>query len=77
LRNYAWPYAVKLRNAQRFLAQRDKVKVVLRFRGREMAHKHLGEAVIQRFAADLAAVAKVESLPRLDGPRLILVLAPR
>ena len=60
-------YQVKLRNLVRFLAEGNKAKVTLRFRGREMAHQQLGMAVLQRVKGDLETIAKVEAEPRLEG----------
>lgn len=70
-------YDVKLRAIKRFFEEGDKVKVTLRFRGREMAHQELGMAVLQRVKAELEGIAKVESEPRLEGRQMVMVLAPR
>ena len=70
-------YNVKMRSIKRFFEDGDKVKVTLRFRGREMAHQQLGMAVLQRVKGDLEAIAKVESQPRLEGRQMVMVLAPR
>ncbi len=70
-------YDVKMRSIKRFFEDGDKVKVTLRFRGREMAHQQLGMAVLQRVKGDLEAIAKVESEPRLEGRQMVMVLAPR
>jgi translation initiation factor IF-3 len=70
-------YDVKMRAIKRFFDEGDKVKVTLRFRGREMAHQELGMAVLQRVKAELESVAKVESEPRLEGRQMVMVLAPR
>ncbi|MBI4030944.1 MAG: translation initiation factor IF-3 [Proteobacteria bacterium] len=69
-------YQVKLRNAQRFLEDGDKVKVTLRFRGREMAHLGLGMEVLKRFKEDLSSVSKVEMEPRMEGRQAMMVLTP-
>ena len=70
-------YDVKMRQMKGFLGEGDKVKVTLRFRGREMAHQQLGMKVLQRVKVDLEAIAKVESEPRLEGRQMVMVLAPR
>jgi translation initiation factor IF-3 len=70
-------YEVKMRSIQRFLADGDKVKVTLRFRGREMAHQELGMKVLDRVRDELDEVAKVEQFPRLEGRQMIMVMAPR
>ncbi len=69
-------YDVKMRNIQKFLEDGDKVKVTLRFRGREMAHQELGLDVLKRVESDTTDVAKVEAFPRLEGRQMIMVLAP-
>ena len=70
-------YDVKMRAMQRFFEDGDKVKVTLRFRGREMAHQHLGMDVLKRVKADTETVAKVESEPRFEGKQMVMVLAPK
>ncbi|MCB1506902.1 MAG: translation initiation factor IF-3 [Hyphomicrobiaceae bacterium] len=70
-------YDVKIRAIKRFFDEGDKVKVTLRFRGREMAHQELGMAVLQRVRAEVEGIAKVESEPRLEGRQMVMVLAPR
>lgn len=70
-------YDVKMKAIRRFFEEGDKVKVTLRFRGREMAHQELGMAVLQRVKADTEQIAKVESEPRFEGRQMIMVLAPR
>lgn len=70
-------YNVKLRNAKRFLDEGDKVKVTMRFRGREMAHQDLGMNVLVRVRDALQEVSKVEQMPKLEGRQMIMVLAPR
>ena len=70
-------YDVKMRAAQKFIGAGDKVKVTMRFRGREMAHQDIGLDVLKRIEADLEAVAKVESHPRVEGRQMTMVLAPR
>ena len=70
-------YDVKMRAISRFFEQGDKVKVTLRFRGREMAHQELGMQLLQRVKAETEEVAKVEAEPKLEGRQMIMVLAPR
>ena len=69
-------YQVKLRNLIRFLTDGDKTKVSLRFRGREMAHQHLGAELIERIREDLAEYGTVEQEPKMEGRQIIMVLAP-
>jgi len=70
-------YDVKMRNMRRFFESGDKVKVTLRFRGREMAHQNLGYALLQRVKSEVDEMAKVELEPKLEGRQMIMVLAPR
>ncbi|EHD14341.1 translation initiation factor IF-3 [Commensalibacter intestini A911] len=70
-------YQVKLNAAKRFLASGDKVKLTLRFRGREMAHQELGVQLLERFRLDLEAETKVEQMPKLENRQMVMVLAPR
>ena len=70
-------YDVKMRNVNRFLEAGDKVKVTLRFRGREMAHQELGRDLLQRIAGDIEDIAKVESMPKMEGRQMIMVVAPQ
>ena len=70
-------YEVKMRSMKRFFEEGDKVKVTLRFRGREMAHQELGAQLLDRVKQDTSTVAKVESEPRLEGRQMVMVLAPR
>jgi translation initiation factor IF-3 len=70
-------YEVKMRATKRFLEEGDKVKVTLRFRGREMAHVELGHRLLNRVKADFDGQAKVESEPRSEGRQIVMVLAPR
>ncbi|TIX49791.1 translation initiation factor IF-3 [Alteraurantiacibacter aquimixticola] len=70
-------YDVKMRNVNKFIENGDKVKVTLRFRGREMAHQHLGMDLLKRVQDDVAEIAKVEAFPRLEGRQMLMVLAPK
>ncbi len=70
-------YDVKKRAMIRFLEEGDKVKITLRFRGREMVHSELGARVLDRVRADLAEVAKVEMSPRMEGRQMTMVVAPK
>src|SRR5262245_59079769 len=70
-------YDVKMRSMKRFFDDGDKVKVTLRFRGRELSHQELGWQVLQRVKADTEPHAKVESEPRMEGRQMVMVLAPR
>jgi translation initiation factor IF-3 len=70
-------YDVKMRAIRRFFEEGDKVKVTLRFRGREMAHQELGYQLLQKVKGDLVELSKVESEPRLEGRQMVMVLAPK
>lgn len=70
-------YEVKMRAARRFFDEGDKVKVTLRFRGREMAHMELGMQLLNKVREETAAIAKVEAEPKLEGRQMMMVLAPR
>ena len=70
-------YDVKMRAMKRFFEDGDKVKVTLRFRGREMAHQHLGMDVLVRVKTEVEPFAKVESEPRFEGRQMVMVLAPK
>ena len=70
-------YDVKMRQAKGFIGEGDKVKVTLRFRGREMAHQELGVKLLERIRNDMAEIVKVESMPRLENRQMIMVLAPK
>jgi len=70
-------YDVKMRAIKRFFEDGDKVKITLRFRGREMAHQELGQQLLDRVKKDTAELAKVESEPRFEGRQIVMVLAPR
>jgi translation initiation factor IF-3 len=66
-----------MRAIHRFLEEGDKVKVTMRFRGREMVHQELGMKVLERVRGDLETRAKVEQLPKMEGRQMIMVMAPR
>lgn len=70
-------YEVKMKAMQRFFEEGDKVKVTLRFRGREMAHQDIGFKLLQKLKEDVATIAKVEAEPMLEGRQMIMILAPR
>ena len=70
-------YQVKMRNVVKFLSGGDKVKVTLRFRGREMAHQELGANVLTRVREETDEIAKVEAMPKMEGRQMIMVLAPK
>ena len=70
-------YDVKMKQSRKFFEEGDKVKITLRFRGREMAHQDLGVQLLDRVRADVGDIAKVESEPRLEGKQMIMILAPR
>ncbi|MBL4820510.1 MAG: translation initiation factor IF-3 [Gammaproteobacteria bacterium] len=72
----AGDYQVKLRNLIRFLEDGDKVKVSLRFRGRELAHQHLGQELVARIREDLAEYGSVEQDPKMEGRQIVMILAP-
>ncbi len=70
-------YQVKLRNLVRFLEEGDKVKITLRFRGREMAHQEYGVRQLERVRTDLEELAQVEQMPKLEGRQMVMVMAPK
>ena len=69
-------YQVKMRNIKRFIEDGDKVKVTLRFRGREMAHQEIGMRQLDRIREELAEMVQVESMPKLEGRQMVMMLAP-
>ena len=69
-------YDVKMRNVNRVLEDGDKVKITMRYRGREMAHQEIGRDLLKKIAADIEDVAKVESMPKMEGRQMIMVIAP-
>lgn len=70
-------YQVKLRNLQRFLAEGDKAKVTLRFRGREMVHQDIGRKLLGRVQTDLAEISVVEQNPLMEGRQMVMLFAPK
>lgn len=70
-------YKIKLRNLIRFIEQGNKVKITMRFRGREHAHRELGLEVLQRIEKDLDEIAQIEQKPGMEGRQMVMVMAPR
>jgi translation initiation factor IF-3 len=70
-------YEVKMRSIRRFFEEGDKVKVTLRFRGREMAHQEIGIQLLERLQKEVEPIAKVEQEPKLEGRQMVMVMAPR
>ena len=70
-------YAVKMRSMNKFIEEGDKVKVTMRFRGRELAHQELGMNVLIRVRDDLEEIAKVEQMPRMEGRQMTMVVSPK
>jgi translation initiation factor IF-3 len=70
-------FNVKLRNARKFLREGDRVKVTVRFRGREMAHTEIGEELLQKFAAECADIAAMDKNPKLEGRHMNMFLSPK
>ncbi|HBZ45196.1 MAG TPA: translation initiation factor IF-3 [Maritimibacter sp.] len=69
-------YEVKMKNVVKFLEKGDKVKVTLRFRGREMAHQNLGRELLERVAEDVKEIGKVENMPKMEGRQMIMMIGP-
>ncbi|WP_353340940.1 translation initiation factor IF-3 [Pelagimonas sp. KU-00592-HH] len=69
-------YDVKMRNVVKFIEKGDKVKVTLRFRGREMAHQNLGRELLERVAEDVKEIGKIENMPKMEGRQMIMIIAP-
>ncbi|WP_083499891.1 translation initiation factor IF-3 [Tropicibacter naphthalenivorans] len=69
-------YQVKMRNVLKFLENGDKVKVTLRFRGREMAHQDLGRDLLQRVSEDVKEIGKVENMPKMEGRQMVMMIGP-
>ena len=70
-------YDTKMRSVNKFIGEGDKVKLTLRFRGRELAHQQLGMDLLRRVQEDVAEVAKIESYPRMEGRQMLMVLSPK
>ena len=70
-------YNIKMRNITRFLEEGDKVKITLRFRGREMAHQQLGAQLLKRVQEDLVEVGSVEQFPKMEGRQMVMMVAPK
>ena len=70
-------YQVKMRSVVKFLEGGDKVKITLRFRGREMAHQQLGLDLLNRVADDVAEIGKIENMPRLEGRQMVMMIGPK
>jgi translation initiation factor IF-3 len=70
-------YDVKMRSVARFIDDGDKVKVTLRFRGRELSHQQLGMDLLRKVQEDVAEIAKVEAYPRMEGRQMLMVLSPK
>ncbi len=69
-------YEVKMRSVFKFLEEGDKVKITLRFRGREMAHQELGKQLLDKIAEDVKTAGKIESFPRLEGRQMVMMIGP-
>ncbi len=70
-------YDVKMRNVVKFLGNGDKVKVTLRFRGREMAHLELGRSLLERVAADVEEIGKIDNMPKMEGRQMVMMISPQ
>ena len=70
-------YQFKLRNIQKFLAEKNKVKISMMFRGREIAHANLGQSLLERVLRDMAETAQVEQTPKLEGRSMVMILAAK
>jgi translation initiation factor IF-3 len=70
-------YEVKMKQMKNFIGEGDKVKVTLRFRGREMAHQELGVKVLERIRSDLIELVKVEQMPKLENRQMVMVISPK
>jgi translation initiation factor IF-3 len=69
-------YSIKMKKVREFIEEGDKVKVTMRFRGREMAHQHLAMDILEKIRTEVADIAKVEQMPKLEGRQMIMVMAP-
>ncbi len=70
-------YSIKMRNAEKFLKEGNKVKVIMVFRGREVTHSEVGLAIVHRFRDDLELLAKADNYPKLEGKQILLILSPK
>ena len=70
-------YDVKMRSVLKFLDEGDKVKITLRFRGRELSHQQIGMDLLRRLQEDVAEIAKIESYPRMEGRQMLMVISPK
>jgi translation initiation factor IF-3 len=70
-------YDVKMRSVLKFLEEGDKVKITLRFRGREMAHQNLGRELLERVALDVAELGKIENMPKVEGRQMVMMIGPK
>ena len=70
-------YQVKMRSVEKFLSEGDKVKITLRFRGREMVHQDRGVSLLEKVREEIATIGKVELLPKMEGRQMVMVLAPK
>ncbi len=70
-------YQIKMRNLRRFLEDGDKVKITIRFRGREMSHQELGRAMVDKITAEIAEEAVIEQFPRMEGRLMVMMIAPK
>lgn len=69
-------YDVKMKNVVKFLEKGNKVKVTLRFRGREMAHQNLGRELLERVASDVQEIGKIENMPKMEGRQMVMMIGP-
>lgn len=69
-------YSIKMKKVRDFIDEGDKVKLTLRFRGREMAHQELGVQLLEKIRGEVSEIAKIESMPRLEGRQMVMVMAP-
>lgn len=69
-------YDVKMRNVFKFLENGDKVKITLRFRGREMAHQNLGRELLEKVASDVEGTGKVDNMPKMEGRQMVMMISP-
>ena len=70
-------FETKLKNAKKFIAKGDKVKVAIRFKGRAITHKEIGQKVLEQFSNEASEIATVEQVPKMEGRSMFLVLAPK